>query len=390
MSHSTNKSPTLLNPDFSGLWSVSWIGGKHNTNQNPSILNNCLSMIAISTVTMSWFFGFLSPLIILLLVYFQYYLSAICISTIILYPYTIKIKPLPAVSRFYVKYGCNYFEGGASMIYECPPNDLSIPLKSRVPSMVAYHPHGIFCMGFFYNSGIRLRSASDQSMETRQFFCGDIYGKDNIASKCTLNESKIPFVGLADSKLCKAPFFNHFAVKWTGCIESATGANVKQMMGNQRSLGLLPGGFYEVALFQYGKDFAYIKSKKGFIKYALRYGYQVIPAYSFGECKTYQNLLSYLATKYRLVDTIVRWLSKHNLPAVFFVGGYPWINPLLPYSKGVGIHTIHGKAIKIPKIENPTQDDIDKYHEVYCKELKALFDRNKFRFGMNDAELNMM
>lgn len=161
-------------------------------------------------------------------------------------------------------------------------------------------------------------------------------------------------------------------------------------MKNNESFGLLPGGFYEAALFEYGKDFVYLKNKKGFIKYALRFGYQIVPAYTFGECKTYKNLLRYLSNKYQFVDKIIKWLSANNMPAVMFFGGYPWFNPLLPYSKGVGIHTIHGEAIEIPKLDDPTQNDIDKYHKIYCDKLRQLFDRNKYRFGMNDVELVFM
>lgn len=161
-------------------------------------------------------------------------------------------------------------------------------------------------------------------------------------------------------------------------------------MENNESFGLLPGGFYEAAKFEYGKDFIYVKDKKGFIKYALRFGYQIVPAYTFGESKTYRNLMRYLSDKYEIADKIITWLTKHNMPAVFFFGGYPLLNPLLPYSKGVGLHTIHGKAIDIPKIEKPTQNDINKYHKIYIDTLKQLFDRNKYRFGMNDVELVVM
>ena len=36
--------------------------------------------------------------------------------------------------------------------------------------------------------------------------------------------------------------------------------------------------------------------------------------------------------------------------------------------------TVSGKAIELPKIENPSKEDIDKYHEIYIKGLKELYD----------------
>lgn len=193
--------PSLIKPDFTGLWSVSWIGGKYNPKNDQSVLGSFLSFVAVSVVCMSWMWGFLSPLIILTLLYLQYYSTCLAILVIVTFPYVTKINARPEVCRFYIKYGCSYFEGGASMIYERPPNDQSLPLKQRKPSMVAYHPHGIFTTGFFYNSGVRLQSVSDQSLQQRQISCGSIYGQDKPAKDCDLESSKIPYIGLADAKL---------------------------------------------------------------------------------------------------------------------------------------------------------------------------------------------
>ena len=161
-------------------------------------------------------------------------------------------------------------------------------------------------------------------------------------------------------------------------------------MDSQQSFGLLPGGFYEVSFFEHGKEFVFLRKKKGFIKYALRYGYQVVPCYTFGESRTFSNLVATLSVKFKTVRRITEWMADHSLPAAFFYGQYPWFNALLPYSRGVGIHSVHGPAIPMPKIEEPTKDDIDKYHDIYCKALRALFDRNKKRFGMDEIELIIM
>ena len=38
-------------------------------------------------------------------------------------------------------------------------------------------------------------------MEQRLTACGSVYGQDDIAKDCTLKQSKIPYIGLADPKL---------------------------------------------------------------------------------------------------------------------------------------------------------------------------------------------
>ena len=135
--------------------------------------------------------------------------------------------------------------------------------------------------------------------------------------------------------------------------------------------------YTQASLHEYGKDKVYIKNVKGFIKLSLQYGYRILPSYSFGECNTYRNLLS-------SDNAFTRWLSRKQIPAVLPWG--QWWFPLLPISSG-GVHNIVSYGKKLPQIENPTQEDIDKWHAWYVDELKGLFDRNKWRFGMDDKEL---
>ncbi len=39
--------------------------------------------------------------------------------------------------------------------------------------------------------------------------------------------------------------------------------------------------------------------------------------------------------------------------------------------------SVVGRPIPIPKIENPTHEEIDKYHKLYCEELLELFNKYK-------------
>ena len=71
----------------------------------------------------------------------------------------------------------------------------------------------------------------------------------------------------------------------------------------------MPGGFNEAALLKQNEDLVYIKSRKGFIKYALQNGYSIMPAYTFGECSTYTTLFSE-------DSAFKQWLSNRNIPCV--------------------------------------------------------------------------
>lgn len=53
------------------------------------------------------------------------------------------------------------------------------------------------------------------------------------------------------------------------------------------------------------------------------------------------------------------------MPGIFYLNPWGIIPP--PSSK---MHVVVGKALKHPKIEKPTTEDVEKYHLIYIEELK--------------------
>lgn len=49
-----------------------------------------------------------------------------------------------------------------------------------------------------------------------------------------------------------------------------------------------------------------------------------------------------------------------------------------------------GKPIDVPKIPNPTAEDIDKYHKIFVDELTKLFEEHKTKYSKNQEELNLV
>ena len=134
---------------------------------------------------------------------------------------------------------------------------------------------------------------------------------------------------------------------------------MKKYLKNNKNIALLPGGFEEATIYEYNKNNVYINDRKGFIKYALRFGYTVVPVYTFGEEKTYKSINLYEKT--RLL------LNKLKIPAVFFYGKFLF----LPYSD-ISMTTVIGEKINLPLIKEPKQNDIDKYHDLYKKKIKRI------------------
>ncbi len=92
-------------------------------------------------------------------------------------------------------------------------------------------------------------------------------------------------------------------------------------MEEGKSLGLVPGGYEQASLTTLNEFRLYLKKRKGFIKYALRYGYTLRPVLCFGEHKAFQTL--------DVLNPLKLFLSRFKVPIAFFMNrkyGF-FINP---------------------------------------------------------------
>ncbi len=51
----------------------------------------------------------------------------------------------------------------------------------------------------------------------------------------------------------------------------------------------MPGGYEEATITSNKEYRVYIKNRKGFIKYAIKYGYKIYPIFVFGENNAYKT-----------------------------------------------------------------------------------------------------
>jgi len=145
------------------------------------------------------------------------------------------------------------------------------------------------------------------------------------------------------------------------------------------NIALLPGGFEEATLFKRGVHRLYLKNRQGFIKYALQYGYRLRVCYVFGEEETYWTI--------KIWPKLMLWLNKFKIPGVVFVGKFFFLpNPDLD------MYVVIGKPLELPHIENPTKDDVNKYHKLYMEKMTELFNKYKGRCAKEgeDAELHIV
>ena len=63
----------------------------------------------------------------------------------------------------------------------------------------------------------------------------------------------------------------------------------------------------------------------------------------------------------------------------------------LPSTKAhVKIDTVLGSPMQLPRVANPSDEEVAKYHALYIQSLTDLFDRHKERFGYGGRTLEVV
>ncbi len=148
------------------------------------------------------------------------------------------------------------------------------------------------------------------------------------------------------------------------------------------------------------------------MRVALQHGASLVPIYSFGENNLFEQLPNPKGSKLRqfqdsLQKTMgfsapifqgnrhehhhLRAIQSHTLHSTFNLQHFCLSNPLFDFCTGRGVFnysfgvlphrrpitTVVGKPLDLPKIEQPTKQDIDEWHEKYISALVNLYDSHK-------------
>lgn len=102
------------------------------------------------------------------------------------------------------------------------------------------------------------------------------------------------------------------------------------------------------------------------------------PIYTFGESETYHTFTGLLEARLKL--------NQYGIPAVVF-----WGEPLLPPFPKQQTECVScvGAPLQLPKLQDPTADEVSAWHARYLGALRALFDAHKAECGKPDAQLEI-
>lgn len=209
--------------------------------------------------------------------------------------------------------------------------------RSRRKTIYCYHPHGLFSIG-----AVLLAMDLIRRGEKIAFITSSHMRWFNPFIKMFMDMAGIEIVGASPQEVQAA------------------------MKRGDRSLILVPGGYEEAVLTQNGFERLFLEDRKGFVKYAMRYGYSLTPVYAYGENELYRCVG--VASRFRM------WLAQWKIPIVVFYGDNRI--PLLPIQNERGLRIVVGREVFVDTVLNPSSDALHEAHAIYVEKLVEMYYRH--------------
>lgn len=179
----------------------------------------------------------------------------------------------------------------------------------------------------------------------------------------------------------RAPFFRDYIMSGglvTSDKESA--AHILSRKDGGNLLGVIVGGAQEALNARPGAYKLLLRNRKGFVRLALMHGADLVPIFSFGENDLYDQVENSPGSWLRSIQNRLQKIMGISLPLFHGRGIFQYNFGLLPYRRP--ITTVVGKPIRVQKIQNPSQEEVDTLHQHYIKELCDLFEAHKLKYNV--------
>lgn len=124
-----------------------------------------------------------------------------------------------------------------------------------------------------------------------------------------------------------------------------------------------------------------LKCRKGFVKIAIRTGADLVPVLAFGENDLYDQFQADSHPLIHKFQLLVKKFLGFTIPLFHARGVFNYDVGLMPYRRPINI--VVGRPIRVTQSANPAQEEIDRLHEEYVKELERLWDTWNDEFAPN-------
>ncbi|QLG70670.1 hypothetical protein HG535_0A06120 [Zygotorulaspora mrakii] len=226
-----------------------------------------------------------------------------------------------------------------------------------------YHPHGIGAIGSFGVFGTEGRRWS-------QIFPG------------------IPVSLMTLVTQFHVPLYRDYLMALG--ISAVSKKNTLKVLEKDNSICIVVGGARESLASSIGHVDLILNRRKGFIRLALEAGNVCLtPVFAFGETDLYNIVQTSEDSFSRKVQLWLKQNYGFTVPLFYARGMFNYDFGFLPYRRAINV--VIGKPIFVKeKIPNPSEEELDYYHQRYMQELKKLYYDNRDRFGYSDKEINIV
>jgi len=163
---------------------------------------------------------------------------------------------------------------------------------------------------------------------------------------------------------------------WMGAVDAGA-PTAKKILQKGFSLLIYPGGTKEIFTTDPDSKETKLVMRKGFVKLALQHGCDLVPTFVFGEKWVYRRLHPYPAIKTFFYNVL-------KVPLIIFWGKWLTWLPITDPTRPMSI--VFGTPIPVPKIENPTDEEINTYHKKFIQGIETIFEKYKIKFGYTEDE----
>lgn len=178
--------------------------------------------------------------------------------------------------------------------------------------------------------------------------------------------------------MLKLPIISYF-LKMVGFVPAAA-ANIRKTLATRtESVGVVLDGIAGMFRAAPHCEQAYVLERKGIVKIALTTGTPLVPVFVFGVSKAWRIVVD----PFRILERISLAL---NISVTPFFGRPFGVMPFGPAFR-VPLLVALGDPIVVPRIEDPSQKDVDMYHGQLLDGFRKVFEQHKSAYGWPDRRL---
>ncbi|KAI9759447.1 MAG: diacylglycerol O-acyltransferase 1 [Chaenotheca gracillima] len=225
-----------------------------------------------------------------------------------------------------------------------------------------YHPHGIISHGAF-------AAFATEALGFSQLFPG-------ITNSLLTLDSNF-----------RIPIYRNYALAMgLGSVSRESCENILSRGGPNgegmgRAITIVVGGARESLDAQPHSLRLVLKRRKGFVKLAIRTGADLVPVLGFGENEVYEQLDPETHPGIHRLQLWAKRVLGFTVPLFHARGVFNYDVGLMPYRRPLNI--VVGKPVKVVRQERPEPEYVDRIHDEYVTELKAVWDEWKDEFARN-------